>query len=169
MKLGSERESGLFSAILRDVVEGIRKCTTEGPEDPPNRNPRRVATIHGSLTRDVLIGVVFLLGGFAMLLTGEEKVEGWGLILMLFGLYLVGAVVIREVPRIGAAIRRRFVGDRGTLGVVMILVGAGLFIYGILGFQSYRGGSGWSTEARLEVLAGAVLLIGGSLLYKTKK
>lgn len=61
------------------------------------------------------------------------------------------------------------------LGVALILIGVGLLVYGILDFggggQDRYGGFrrwGWSAEARLTTAVGAVLAIGGSLLYRAR-
>ena len=64
-------------------------------------------------------------------------------------------------------------------GMVLVLSGAALFLFGLLNF--YPSGSGWTgggtgswgpsydLEARLEVSVGVVLIIGGTFLYRTKE
>jgi len=50
-------------------------------------------------------------------------------------------------------------------GVALILIGLGLFVYGILGRERF----GWSTEARLEAAVGAALAVGGLLTLRARK
>ena len=65
-------------------------------------------------------------------------------------------------------------------GLILILVGAGLFVYGILNFNPSGsttdspliGGSGpygysYGTEARLEAAIGSVLVVAGCLLHRS--
>ena len=67
-------------------------------------------------------------------------------------------------------------------GMVLVLSGAALFLFGLLNFDpsgsgsriGYLGGeSSWGPsydlEARLEVSVGVVLIIGGTFLYRTKE
>jgi hypothetical protein len=68
------------------------------------------------------------------------------------------------------------------LGVALILIGVGLFLYGIVGSYSSSarstlpslpfgagGRSRWPTEARLEAAIGAAVAVGGLLLYRARK
>ena len=56
---------------------------------------------------------------------------------------------------------------KNKLPLLLILLGVGLFVYGVLNFSEV--GYSYSTEARLEASLGAMLTVGGSLLYRAKK